>query len=112
MKNTMHFLRPHYKLYVLLFVTTLFMSNTAFANVAESDDAVGEKDLKTEIQEYVTHHLKDSHDFSLFSIKITSGNSCLTISQLLSEELLSTTIISASILDVAAFILCKHSSRK
>ena len=31
------------------------------------------KDLKSEITEYIDHHLKDSHDFSLFSIKQEDG---------------------------------------
>ena len=31
------------------------------------EEAHVEKDLKTEIKEYINHHLLDSHDFSLFS---------------------------------------------
>ncbi len=57
----------------LLFVTSLFLSATAFANPTESDAEAGEKDLKTEITEYIGHHLKDSHDFSLFSITQENG---------------------------------------
>ena len=31
------------------------------------EESHGVKDLKTEIKEYINHHLLDSHDFSLFS---------------------------------------------
>jgi len=41
--------------------------------VAKSDESEGEKDLKTEIDEYIQHHLKDSHDFSLFSYNKENG---------------------------------------
>ncbi|WP_394747959.1 F0F1 ATP synthase subunit A [Spongiimicrobium salis] len=46
---------------------TLLMSVTAFAKQDEHASETSEKDLKTEIKEYIDHHLKDSHDFSLFS---------------------------------------------
>jgi len=52
-----------------LFVAALFLSMSTFANVKESADEGGEKSLKTEITEYIDHHLLDSHDFSLFSIQ-------------------------------------------
>ena len=40
---------------------------------AKSDEDAGDKDLKTEIDEYIQHHLKDSHDFSLFSYTKDNG---------------------------------------
>ena len=40
----------------------------------QESDGDGEKDLKTEINEYIGHHLQDSHDFSLFSIKQEDGS--------------------------------------
>jgi F-type H+-transporting ATPase subunit a len=52
---------------ILLAIIMVCMGQTAFANVAENSGAPAEKDLKTEIDEYIQHHLKDSHDFSLFS---------------------------------------------
>lgn len=57
----------------LLFVTSLFISTSVFADTKESEDGAGEKDLKTEINEYIEHHLKDSHDFSLFSYDSKDG---------------------------------------
>ncbi|MEO9893591.1 F0F1 ATP synthase subunit A [Aurantibacter sp.] len=49
-----------------LLVAALLLSASSFAKeVSTSDDP--KKDLKTEIKEYVQHHLKDSHDFSLYS---------------------------------------------
>ena len=44
----------------------------AFASEAETNEG-GEKDLKAEISDYIGHHLKDSHDFSLFSIQQNDG---------------------------------------
>ncbi len=40
---------------------------------AKTDENEGDKDLKTEIEEYIDHHLKDSHDFSLFSYTKENG---------------------------------------
>lgn len=38
-----------------------------FALESEPETGEQKKDLRTEIKEYINHHLKDSHDFSLFS---------------------------------------------
>jgi len=51
----------------ILLVLTLFLSVAIFAKEKENADQAPKKDLKTEINEYIQHHLKDSHDFSLFS---------------------------------------------
>ncbi len=55
-----------------LFVAALFVSMAALASEAETNEG-GEKDLKAEISDYIGHHLKDSHDFSLFSIQQNDG---------------------------------------
>ena len=55
-----------------LFVTTLFISSSVFAIAEEVEE--GGKDLKSEIKEYIDHHLLDSHDFSLFSIEQEDGS--------------------------------------
>ncbi len=47
---------------------------SAFATAEESKNDEGGKNLKTEITNYIDHHLKDSHDFSLFSIKQDDGS--------------------------------------
>ncbi|MGY8966415.1 MAG: F0F1 ATP synthase subunit A, partial [Flavobacteriales bacterium] len=39
----------------------------------QGKDAVASRDLKTEIKEYITHHLEDAYDFSLFSYTNKSG---------------------------------------
>jgi len=44
-----------------------------FGNEAESDAEAQGKDIKTEIDAYIQHHLKDSHDFSLFSYTDSQG---------------------------------------
>lgn len=55
-----------------LLVMALLLSANSFAK--ENEPAEGsEKDLKTEIKDYIQHHLKDSHDFSLFSYTADSG---------------------------------------
>ncbi len=56
----------------LLFAVLLVFSTSSFALETEVSDAP-KKDLKTEIKEYIDHHLKDSHDFSLFSYTTDSG---------------------------------------
>lgn len=53
-----------------LFAVALLFHISLFA---KSDESEGEKDLKTEIDEYIQHHLKDSHDFSLFSYTKENG---------------------------------------
>jgi len=51
----------------ILLAAVLLLSNSSFANVKEATSDEPKKDLKTEIKEYISHHLQDSHDFSLFS---------------------------------------------
>ncbi len=50
----------------MAFLLVLLAFLTSFNTWAKSEESEG-KDLKTEIDEYIQHHLKDSHDFSLFS---------------------------------------------
>ena len=57
----------------ILLVITLFVSVSSFAKETEKTSTEGEKDLKTEIKEYIQHHLKDSHDFSLYSYTNDAG---------------------------------------
>ncbi|MRI01048.1 F0F1 ATP synthase subunit A [Kriegella sp. EG-1] len=49
-----------------LLVAALLLCASSFAKEVSTSDEP-KKDLKTEIKEYVQHHLKDSHDFSLYS---------------------------------------------
>lgn len=49
----------------------LFVSVVAFGNEKASDPEKG--DIKQEIKDYISHHLLDSHDFSLFSYTTDSG---------------------------------------
>lgn len=57
----------------ILLVVALFWGISTFA--IESDAAEeGGKDLKSEIKEYIDHHLQDSHDFNFFSTKDDEGN--------------------------------------
>ncbi len=51
------------KILVRLLLIFIFI---APLSVSAKDDT-GNKDKKTEIKEYIDHHLKDSHDFSLYS---------------------------------------------
>lgn len=58
-----------------LLIAVLVLGQFSFANAKDEkhgDDGHG-KDLKTEIKEYIQHHLKDSHDFSLFSYTEENG---------------------------------------
>ncbi len=58
-----------------LLFSVLILSQISFGK--EKEDKHGEeghgKDLKTEIKEYIHHHLQDSHDFSLFSYTKENG---------------------------------------
>ena len=58
-----------------LLFSVLILSQFSFAK--EKEEQRGEeghgKDLKTEIKEYIQHHLQDSHDFSLFSYTTDAG---------------------------------------
>ncbi len=51
---------------ILLIFTLVFTTSNLFAKEAEKEE---KGDLKTEINEFIDHHLKDSHDFTLFSDK-------------------------------------------
>jgi F-type H+-transporting ATPase subunit a len=57
----------------ILLAAVLLLSNSSFANVKEAVSDEPKKDLKTEIKEYISHHLQDSHDFSLFSYTNDAG---------------------------------------
>lgn len=52
-----------------MFITLLFSTIV----LAETKEKTQEKDLKTEIKEYITHHLQDSYDFSFFSYTKENG---------------------------------------
>ncbi len=54
-----------------LLFSVLILSQISFGK--EKEDQNGGKDLKTEIKEYIQHHLQDSHDFSLFSYTKDDG---------------------------------------
>ncbi|PHQ56514.1 MAG: ATP synthase F0 subunit A [Lutibacter sp.] len=63
--------------YKLLRTFTLFLllvtfSINAIANSVKEEEH-GVKDLKTEIKEYINHHLLDSYDFSLYSFTNDAG---------------------------------------
>ncbi|TNJ47021.1 F0F1 ATP synthase subunit A [Tamlana fucoidanivorans] len=53
-------------------ICLLFLMVTTFS-FAKEEKHEGEGDIKTEIKEYISHHLLDSHDFSLFSYTTDSG---------------------------------------
>ena len=58
-----------------LLFSVLILSQISFGKEKEEkhgDEGHG-KDLKTEIKEYIQHHLQDSHDFSLFSYTKENG---------------------------------------
>ncbi len=58
-----------------LLFSVLILSQISFGKEKEEKHG-GEghgKDLKTEIKEYIQHHLQDSHDFSLFSYTEENG---------------------------------------
>lgn len=57
----------------LFLVGTLLLAQFTFAKEQEHGTEEHGKDLKTEIKEYISHHLKDSHDFSLFSYTKENG---------------------------------------
>lgn len=56
-----------------ILVCTLFFNATIFAKESEMSSDETKTDLKTEIDEYIQHHLQDSHDFSLFSYTDSDG---------------------------------------
>lgn len=68
MKRRMIFLKNALKSVLII---SLLFSSQAFANTKEENSGGG--DLKTEIKEYIAHHLQDSYDFSLFSYTNDKG---------------------------------------
>ena len=54
----------------------LFLLSGPLTFASNSDDSAdqGSTDIKTEIDEYIKHHLKDAHDFNLFSYTGDDGN--------------------------------------
>lgn len=56
-----------------LLATALLLSANMFGKDKEQHSDEPQKDLKTEIKEYIQHHLLDSHDFSLFSYTKENG---------------------------------------
>lgn len=54
-------------------IILLFSGGSAWASESDPQNEGEGKDLKTEIDEYIIHHLKDSHDFSLFSYTDDQG---------------------------------------
>lgn len=58
----------------ILTVLMFLLSFTVQAAVgAKTETKEGGKDLKTEIKEYINHHLQDTHDFGLYSYTTDSG---------------------------------------
>jgi len=58
------------KYLLLLALLTGFLG---FGKEVESDAEAQGKDIKTEIDAYIQHHLKDAHDFTLFSYTDSNG---------------------------------------
>ena len=56
-----------------LFLLAFLTGFLGFGKEVESDADSQGKDIKTEIDAYIQHHLKDSHDFSLFSYTDSQG---------------------------------------
>lgn len=57
----------------LICIVLLFVGNFALANNDAQHSEAPKKDKKTEIKEYIEHHLQDSHDFTLFSSTDENG---------------------------------------
>jgi len=51
----------------------ILISGVLSAQEPEGEKATGAHDLRTEIKEYIDHHLLDSHDFNLYSYTTDSG---------------------------------------
>jgi len=51
----------------ILFLLVLMTSLTGFGKEVNAEIAEEGKDIKSEIDAYIQHHLKDAHDFTLFS---------------------------------------------
>jgi F-type H+-transporting ATPase subunit a len=62
-----------FKFFVL--ISMLFASSFAMADTAINDGKSdgGQVDTKKEVEDYILHHIQDSHDFSLFSYTSDSG---------------------------------------
>jgi F-type H+-transporting ATPase subunit a len=52
---------------ILSILVILFSVNFAFASDGEKEEAVGQVDTQEEINDYIRHHLQDSHDFTFFT---------------------------------------------
>lgn len=65
------------KLFLKIFPIFFALISSQFSFGKEKEKTPGEEDkngsLKTEIKEYIQHHLQDSHDFSIFSYTTDSG---------------------------------------
>lgn len=57
----------------VLVAIALLLSSNIFAFETKEFTDEPKQDLKTEIKEYIQHHLQDSHDFSLYSYTDESG---------------------------------------
>lgn len=57
----------------ILLVSALLISFSGMATTLKDNGEGGEKDLKTEIKEYISHHLQDSHDFTILSYTKDNG---------------------------------------
>src|SRR5690606_13094209 len=60
--------KPFFK--KILLVVALFLGVNTFANEAAEE---GKKDTKSEIKEFIEHHLQDSHYFNFFSSTDNDG---------------------------------------
>jgi len=58
---------------LLLTVTISVNAQQDLEDVSHEEHQESSKDLKTEIKEYITHHLLDSYDFSLYSYTTDAG---------------------------------------
>ena len=58
---------------LLLTVTISVNAQHDSSNEVHEETTHKEKDIKTEIKEYIAHHLLDSYDFTLFSYKTDAG---------------------------------------
>ncbi len=56
-----------------LLVPTLLLGQLSFASEKDTEAEENGKSLKSEIKEYISHHLQDAHDFSLFSYTKENG---------------------------------------
>ena len=63
------------KILTLLLLTVTISANAQddASKEAHGESSHKEKDIKTEIKEYIAHHLLDSYDFSLFSYTTDTG---------------------------------------